>query len=283
MNRPISALHVCGCAFALLAACGGGDAEPDAGPPAPDGPLPAGTFSLTWSITDAAGPVDCDDVGATQVVLTFFPSNASPGFVESFTCASGMATTALHTAQTYDIDITLKNASGQPLDMLDTRIQDLALVAGTNTPIPAVAFTVSRLGNLSFKLDVPGASGNNCADEASSGANLTGVRVELRDAANACVPTAFAVAAGAFDPAQTIAAACPAVISPCIENDQLISATAVTAGSYRLVLTGYEADSTDVACYDSETLLTLSGGGSETNLNTVGLPIDADNAACVTP
>jgi hypothetical protein len=262
--------------FLALSACGGGSGSADAAVPQIDGAPPSGTFSVSWTLKDGATPITCADVGAGEVVLTFLPSDGSTGFNESFSCAAGTGMSAPHPAQSYSIDFKIKDTFGKTLATLP-RALNKTLVAGADTTLDPLQFEVSRVGKLAFKIDVPGAPGANCVDSAQ-GAGITGVRLELRNGAGTCVPTAFAVAGGA-----TIAAACPGTISACIENDQVVSATDLTAGEYFLAIDGFEANSTTTPCYKTIHQLTVSGGGLETNLNTVQVPIDSTNAACVAP
>jgi hypothetical protein len=268
-------------AFAPLAACGGGAGTADAGGPPGDGAPPSGTFSASWMLVDGDAPISCDAVGATIVRYTFIPAFGNGnGFVGVFDCAPGAGMTTPHEVGAYSVSVQLKNGAGQVLAQ-GPSVDNQVLTAGQNTALAPVTFTVTRTGRLSTKIKVPGTS--NCAAE-PGGAGLTGVRLELRDAQGTCVPTAFDVAAGAMNGAQTIAAGCPGPISPCIENDQVVTAGDINAGSYIFALQGFEGGSTTSVCYTSTTQVTISGGDLETNLGNATLPITSDmDAGCLPP
>jgi hypothetical protein len=267
--------------LATLFACGGGAGTADAAGTGADAGPPSGTFSASWMLTDGAATISCADVGATIVRYTFIPAFGNGnGFVGVFDCAPGAGMTTPHEVGAYSVDVQLKNGTGQVLAS-GPHLDNQTLTAGQNTALAPVTFEVSRTGGLSTKIKVPGTS--NCAAE-PGGAGLTGVRLELRNDQGACVPTAFSVAAGAMNGAQTIAAACPGPLSPCIESDQVVTASDVTAGSYIFALQGFEGGSTTSVCYTSTTQVTISGGGLVTNLGNASLPITSDmDAGCVPP
>ncbi len=263
----------------VLAGCGGGSGGADAAPRI-DAEPPTGKFMLSWTLSDSAGgaAVTCAQMGATLVSFDFLPIDGSTGFRSSFDCVAGSGTTTAQPSGTYTVNASLKNSVGQV--MATATASGQVLVAGTSTSVTATAFTLTRTGGLTARIDVAGASGPNCGPQSATAAGVTGVRLELRDAQNACVPTAFAVAAGASAPAQTIAAGCPGATVACIENDQDVTATLVPAGEYFLFIDGFEAGND---CYKASPNVIITGGDVVTNVRTVNLTVDAANAACMAP
>jgi hypothetical protein len=263
----------------LLAAC---DADPDGGgnppdaAPTPDAPLPTGKFSLSWTISDGGQTVSCADVGADAIVVSIVPVVGGPGFVDSMPCAAGTGTTMPRPPQAYFVDIELRTQSGKLLHKLPRRA-NVDLPEGGPTALEPAAFAVSRTGSLVFRVDVPGATGPNCADEAMSGAGVATTRIELRDAGGTCRPTAFAIEGGG-----AIAGDCPTVAVPCVENDKKITVTDLPAGTWKLVLEGYE-DGIATPCYLGTASVPTVGGGLTTDVGALGMLLDQANMACAMP
>jgi hypothetical protein len=285
MKRTGLAFLVSFVALASFSACGGGAGSADAAPDEADAEVSGGTFSASWTLTDGTNPISCSAVGASLVRFDFLPSGGTGGngFVGVFDCAAGSGTSEHHDPGTYDAQVQLKDAFGHVMASA-TAGSGVKIVEGANTPLDPVAFTITTLtGSLRATLHAPGAS--NCGAE-PTGAGLTATRVELRTGDGTCIPTAFKVAAGTSSgtPAQDIAAGCPGAVSPCIENDQEITAEGLAAGSYLLAFDGFEGGSTTATCYATTIQVSISGAGLETNVGDVALPITSDmDAGCVPP
>jgi hypothetical protein len=242
-----------------------------------------GQFSLAWTLSDgAAAAVTCAQVKAESVVVRLVPVVGGPGATASLPCGAGMGTTQPVAAQAYHVDIFLRDADGNTMAMLPRR-SNVTLPAGAATALDPAAFTVETTGSLKFTVSAPSAAAANCSAEAMTGAGITAMRVELQTLGMACVATSFDVAAGAMGAATTLAAACPASsASACIERDQMVSATDVPAGDYRLIVEAFEAGSMLTPCYRAAAQFTLAGG-VEVDLSALGLVPDAMNMACMAP
>jgi hypothetical protein len=272
---------LCGAALLALAACGGGGESADAAPNQPDAKPATGTISLTWSLTDGAGAITCDDVKATSVVVTWTPTSGGPSDQNFFDCHSGTGMTAVPVGN-YTVQIDLKAGPNQVQSTVTKN--NVAVTAGTDTPLGDVSFTVSRKGGFKFKLDVSTTSGTNCDPEGGNppGAGITSMQITLTKGGT-CVPGSFMVEAGAMgDPAQTIDAACPGGgTGACIENDQQVTVMGLDAGDYVMTIEGLEAANN---CYKVISNISVAGGDVIKDQNTISIGADPNASMnCMLP
>jgi hypothetical protein len=189
-----------------------------------------GTVQLTWVIKDLAGNVtSCDKVGADSVSLELRRVDDASGTPDSFSCASGTATSRAVPAGHYRISIALGGARLAPVAGGD---QQVTIVAGGTTPLAPVAFTVDATGGLALTFAVP-MSANNCA-----ATGMTGVTIKLTHVEGGCEPVTFGRAGGADTTPYTIQCAAPSV-APCLETTEILTATApVPSGQYDIEVRG---------------------------------------------
>jgi hypothetical protein len=213
----------------FVAACGGGGGFPDA-PPTPDSPLP-GKFSLEWSVIDTAQkPLACERIdGVTMTVLTRNIA-IDGGSTQPFSCSTGMGASEPLVAGTYKLDFEL---SSPAFGVLATAPQQSAVVIepGQETQLEPVTFQVDATGALALTLSA--GAGGNCAA-------MDTISIALTHAGDgACEPLVLAVGAGATRPASTYTINCAAPTDvPCIEDDQVITATGVASDQYTIRLRG---------------------------------------------
>ncbi len=119
-------------------ACGSDAVVPDAGPDA----TAEGTFSITWSVVDANGPVSCSEVGASRVRITVIEVDAAFGSVVGFDCDALSGTSRALLRGTYRLTIDLQMSSGESLLAAPLQLNDVVIEGGQNTAVAAQVFTV---------------------------------------------------------------------------------------------------------------------------------------------
>ena len=219
----------------VLAACGGGGGFPDA--PGIDA-SPTGTFSLTWSVVDTANqPLACDRIAAQNMTVLAHNKAFVGGNSEFFTCNTGMGTSQAVIAGVYDLNFELSGTFG----VLDTAPQqgDVVVNPGQNTVLMPVQFQVEAIGGLSMQFNANRAGGN-CGLVANGGAGITATTITLtRNSDGACAPITLNIAAGANTSASTYTINCTSPVDgPCIESDQVITATGVDSDAYTIHVRG---------------------------------------------
>jgi hypothetical protein len=251
--------------IAVLAACDGGEGTPDARPP--DGPLPTGTFSLTWTLTDgtSGAPVTCDDVEASFVRVTAVPA-VGAGIVESFTCANGMGTSRPLQIGTYSLSFTLSGVGGDIANA--PGVNGVVVTANQDTPAGAPDFEVDASGAVSFRLSTSQAT--NCDPIGMMGSGIDAIGLTLTKGGT-CVPVTWMVGAEPY------AAACPTPATrACFENTVDVAATGLGSGRYMLMATG-AVMGTD--CWTGAREIRVPTGGMSAT-TTLTLAYDAANPAC---
>jgi hypothetical protein len=208
-----------------VAGCSGGSGFPDAGPT--DAPPPTGKFSVAWTIADGARALTCEEVGGLVVSIEVTSPAIGGGFVEAFTCGLGNNQSRAVPVGVYDLTFELVGRSGS-LGILPA--QRVTVSADAVTPVAALQFPVRAQGLIDSRL-IAGAT-SNCA-AAPGGADIAAMTLQLERQGGACVPTTFAIGAGATRPAFTYESTCatPTPTAVCIERDQAITAT-VASGTY---------------------------------------------------
>ncbi|HWU90790.1 MAG TPA: hypothetical protein VN253_26170, partial [Kofleriaceae bacterium] len=194
---------------------GGLDAMPDA--PAP------GTISLSWSVTDANGqPITCEQVGAVAVSLEIREAGTAVGAPAAFTCATGSGTTQELPPGTYQVDLTLVDATGKLTAL--PRQAGIVVESGRDTPIGPVTFAVDAVGTLDLFVRASSVM-SNCDAANQQGAGWTSVSISLSRPGGGCQSATFAIGAGATRPATTYVASCTSpTVTACIERDQRVTA-----------------------------------------------------------
>jgi hypothetical protein len=235
-------------ALAAASACGSNEGPPDAR--GVDGAPPGGTFSLTWTLHSTTGDaVACGDVGGINVTLSIASDDAAFGFTDLFGCTSAMGTTRLLVPGLYTIKATLESATGQLA--APTTFMHVETKRQQDTALGAVDFVVDATGGLQFELAADTFT-DNCS---AGGAGIEGMTLELHDGTDTCEPATFEIAAGANQGASTYVSDCQTLpVAPCIDQDQIITATGLTSGPARLVATGLVGGA---ACWSGVHLVTV--------------------------
>lgn len=242
--------------FALLlalitpAACGDDSAATDAAVVI-DARPDQGTLSLSWTLADSdQSVIDCEDVAAVTVSISAFPEGAGSGVPLAFPCSDGQASPRLGTG-TYQLRIELRAGAG----VLDGPItlNGIEITQDQETALGQIDFEVPTTGGFSFLLDTP-PLGSNC--DASEG-DLTSVLFELRDDADACVPTTFEIGDGAEQTGGTYQSDCQGASFGCIDNDQEITVSGAASGPHTLRITG--AKGGVESCYSRNAQITIPG------------------------
>lgn len=257
----------------LLVACSDDVGLPDARP-AIDAAAP-GQISLTWMLSHAGAPQTCASVGATSVSADVVPVGAAFGESTLWSCASGSGTTGMLEPGRYDLRVSV--TGGGTLDGPEY-VRDIEVKPGQLTPAGLVAFDVEPSGTLVFRITTP--TMGNCTDLAQQGAGITATTIELRDSAGTCVPTTFAIAAGATQPAGTYVSDCAGASHGCIASDQEISATMVAAGQHAMVMTGHIGAA---PCWTRTASFAQRAGGLTSTLNPQTLALASMVPGCPMP
>lgn len=221
-------------ALCALVGCGGGGAFPDAA--VGDAPPPGGTISMQWSLRGPNGPLSCAAAGANNVVAEIQNIAEVAGTTELYPCNTGRDVSGLVSPGTYRVTLSLIGAVGEIARL--PAVNNIVVRSSATTEMPTQTFMVSPQGEL--KLSIASAPGGNCASVGAGGAQIEALGLVLRDASTlACVPTTFAVAAGANRPAATFTQSCndPLPTFGCVDADQVVS-TSVASGSYRIDVQG---------------------------------------------
>lgn len=243
----------------VFAACGDDGGPVDA---APIDALPAaGTFSLTWTLSDGSAALTCDDIGAVSLSITLIQQGSAGGTVDAFPCEGGMATSRNFAPGLYDLTIDLRASGSRSLIASPVRLVGVEINASTDTPLPAQEFVVSPSGGFTFTVNA-GATGGNCTPDSNNGgdgAGITGLEFSLKDGADACVAATFEIAAGAAGVAGTYTSDCttPPPAHGCIDADQLVTVNPTRSGSRTLTITGQKDGPID--CYDRVSMFAIAG------------------------
>ena len=123
--------------FGVLS-CGSDAVIPDAGPDA----TAEGTFSISWSVAGANGPVTCSEVGASRVRITVIEVDAAFGSVVGFDCDALSGTSRALLRGNYRLTIDLQMISGESLLAAPLQLNDVVIEGGQNTVVEAQVFTV---------------------------------------------------------------------------------------------------------------------------------------------
>jgi hypothetical protein len=258
-------------ALSALCACGDDAGLPDARPPI-DAP-PAGHLAVAWMLNHGGAPQTCASVGATSVSLEIVVAGQPFGVTDAFGCSNGMGVSRDLAPDRYDFKVSVTGAG--VLDGPDD-FPNVEIRPNETTMIGPVMFDVDPTGTLAFRVNTT-ATGGNCAPTASMGAGITATTIVLRDAANACVPTTFAIAAGATRPAGTYTSDCAGASYGCIDADQDITATGVIAGQHSMILTGAIGAA---PCWKRTSQFTTRAAMQTTTLNPQTLTLDTMVAGC---
>ncbi len=196
------------------------------------------TFSLSWSVVDTANaPLTCERIDGQAMTVVARNLAIDGGNTQIFSCASGMGQSQSLVPGTYKLDFEL---SSPAFGLLATAPQQSAVVIepGGDTELAPVVFQVDATGAIALSLS---ATGGNCVA-------MTTVSIALTHASDgACEPLVLNVGAGATSgkPASTYTINCAAPADvPCIESDQLITATGVPADAYTIRLRGKKGTTT---------------------------------------
>lgn len=197
-----------------------------------DSPSP-GKFSLDWSVVDTAQrPLACERIDGVAMTVVTRNLAIDGGNTQIFTCSTGMGSSEPLVAGTYKLDFELASPA---FGLLATAPEQAAVVVepGGNTQLEPVVFQVDATGALALTLSA--GAGGNCAA-------MDTLSIALTHASDgACEPIVLSVAAGATSgkPASSYTINCAAPTDvPCIESDQLITATGVASDQYTIRLRG---------------------------------------------
>jgi hypothetical protein len=229
-----------------------------------------------WTVVDMSGnPVSCDQVSASAVTIATHNLAVQGGATEVFVCSTGMGTSQAQDPGTYEMSFELNSTFGT----LATSPQQTGIVlrSGETTEIMPLQFTVDPHGALAVHVDA-GKSGGNCAPAANTGAGITTMTITLEHTATtACEPVTLMIGAGATQPARmyTINCATP-MVSPCIETDQEITATAVPSDGYTIHIRGNVGGAT---CWKNDDQLPVPPNGM-TLTRTLNLGFSTGTPGC---
>jgi len=241
------------CVLGLLAACGGGGGFPDAKPI--DSPAPTGTFSLAWTVDDSGSmPVACDKIGAQTVTVLAHNRAFDGGTTEVFTCATGSGTSQALPAGTYDFDFQLTSASGT-LATSATQ-HGIELVAGQNTPLTPITFTVDATGGLSLMLTTNRTDGN-CAPPTGGGGIMHMSITLVRASDLGCEPVTFMRSSGGT---YTVNCTTPADAG-CIDATESLSVMGVPSDTYIVHVKGMIDGAGNTTCWTNNDSLQVPAQG----------------------
>ena len=273
--RPRSFLVSLWCVV-VVGACSDDAGLVDAGRPGQDAAVP-GKLALSWTLSHQGAAVTCAQVDAAAVSIEIVPVGAAFGVVDSLSCTSAMGTSRDLTPGAYDVRLSLDSAGGTLAGPIARR--NVTVTAGGTTTVDPVGFDVDPRGDLQFRISTS-ASGGNCAATGQGGAGITAVTIELRDAGGTCVPTTFAISAGAASPAGTYVSNCAGASHACIASDQDIRAEDIASGPRSMVVTGLVGTA---ACWKRTTSFRMRGAGLLTTLSQVPLTYDSTVMGCPAP
>lgn len=222
--------------YLLLAACGGGGGFPDA--PPPDLPPPTGNFSVTWSVVDQNNdPISCERVGASAVTTLAHNLAYEGGTPETFSCATGMGTSQALVVGTYEMGFELYGTAG--LLATGAKQTPVTIAANQTTPLDPVRFQVEAQGGLALQLST-GKSGGNCGAVSADGAGIEQVSITLKHSSDGvCEPITLTISDGATQTGGSYTIDCTTPVDrPCIESDQVLSATGVPSDTYTISISG---------------------------------------------
>ncbi len=258
-----------------VAACGSdGDPEPDAAIPDP-----VGTFTASWAVTNGSAPVSCDDVGADSIRISAVEVNSAFGTVVGFSCDEAMGTSRELAVGTYRLDFDLRTGNGRSLLAAPLRVEDVIIETGGNATVEAQTFPVTPSGSLAFSLAATEVTMGNCALEADGGAGITALQFNLRDAAMACVPTTFTIAAGALPGGIYVSDCIELNQFPCIGADQAVSADPTPSGARTLEILGYTEGG--LACRRHLAQYAQPGNNLPEDLTELGMQINNAIIECI--
>lgn len=235
--------------FGLLAACGGGGGFPDA---KELDASPTGMFSATWSVVDQdSQPLSCERIAGQTMTVLAHNKAFDGGSTQIFTCSTGMGTSQAIIAGDYNFDFELGGAVG--LLAKATSQTNVAIPAGTTTPLAPLTFQVQATGAIELKLDSQ-KSGGNCG-AATAGAGIAAVVITLNSTSNgSCLPVTLTISDGASQPGGTYTIDCGTPQSfGCIESDQTITASGLPSDGYTIHVRGLNSSAT--ACWLNDDLI----------------------------
>ncbi len=270
--HPLPVLLCCSLAFA----CGGDGRAADAA--LVDAPPASGTLSLSWTVSDGASVVPCDNVGASVVSLSLLRQGDLVATRDSFPCSAGESTSRLFSPGVYDVSIDLEASGRRSLLAESVLLLGLQIDVDTDTPLAAQAFEVSPVGGFSFSIDGRSAGGN-CVLDSEGGAGIESLTMALKNTGGTCLDASFEVAAGSRGTAASYTHDCssPAVPLPCIDEDQVITVTSLSSGPTTLEIAGNKAGPT--RCYDRVSNFIVPGAMLVTELGAQPLLLE-NSAAC---
>lgn len=222
--------------YLLLAACGGGGGFPDA--PSPDDPGPTGNFMVTWSVIDQNNePLPCERIAAQTVTTLAHNLAYEGGTPEAFSCSTGMGTSQALVPGTYEMDFELYGVSG--LLAKGEKQVPVTIAGNQTTTLDPVTFQVEALGGLELALST-GKPGGNCGATTADGAGIEQVSITLKHGSDGtCEPITLTISDGATQPGGTYTIDCANPVErPCIESDQVLSATDVPSDAYSITVQG---------------------------------------------
>jgi len=218
-------------ALVVLSSCGSGGGFPDAG--LPDATL-KGTFSLTWSVVDQDNqPLACDRIATQSMTVLAHNKAFAGGETQIFTCKDGEGSSQAVIAGVYDLDFELAGTFG--IVSRAASQKDVVVPSGGNVQLQPVEFQVEALGDLA--LSISAGPNGNCG---GGGAGIDGFTITMnRTSDPACNPLTLNISAGATKPASTSTNdSTTPVVTGCIENDQVITASDVDSDAYTLHVKG---------------------------------------------
>lgn len=218
-------------------ACGDGGGFPDAR--LPDSPVPGGTMSLRWNLTDPQGQaITCNQIAAQTVTLILRNRDVQGANTEVFVCASGEGTTPLVAPGTYDVQYELASGAAGLIAQATTQM-GVVVESGQNTELMPVTFVVDPTGGLDLRLQAlkPGATiTSNCAPTAQMGAGIQTMTITLtQGTTTTCEPVTFMLS----NPPATYTVNCGSPQSiACIEKDRALTVMGVASGGYQIHIRG---------------------------------------------
>jgi len=212
--------------IAALIGCGSSGGFPDAA-------AQLGTFSFAWAVNDTSGTqIACDQVGATEVEAATTSHGAGPGPTEDFVCGLAQGQSEQLVPGLYDVGFTLVGNAGN-LVMAPSQT-GVTIVAGQNTQLQPVTFTIDASGN--FSMTIATGLATNCGPT-PGGAGIQSMTLAIEHSSNdSCAPMTVNVAGGA---AYVLTDCANPPSHACIENNQaLTGAMPVESGEYTFRLRG---------------------------------------------